>query len=329
MSFAAFLTNPATRFTRRLIFALLWLALLDPFVPPLLHRLEQQRYEGRSTFRFASSDLFGLGPFVSYLRDHPRGDGRRVVFFGNSMMFAYALESDESIPGQYERQQSGVRAFNAAINGETLATNYLIAKSIIGSVDVMYVQIAGDAANPMLPALIPVDEADARLFGITGPDPFERRLQTIAGRTWRLYASNARLQAAMFGTSTRNFLYRRIRDLPSPPPAHTWLDSGKPITLRVPRLSAVPSRSTRQQLLLRDFAELARSHQKRIVFLVFEHPGRHVDDSRFAALNAAYAPYAEVIVITIPPGRTYDGFHLMPAGCRDVAAALLQHERQR
>lgn len=329
MAFRNFLTRPEARFTRRLVLTLLWLALFDALVPSLVRTLEKRRYEGSSPFRFESSDLFGLGPFVSYLRDHPRGDRPRIVFFGNSIIFGAGVSTADTIPSQYQRLRPDVRTFNAAVNGDGFGTSYLVAKAILDSVDVLYVQVIGRTAHPLAASLIPVDEPDARAFGLQTPDPVESGLQTAAGRLWRLYGFHERLQAALFGTSTRNFLYQRAKELRSPASNHAQPSHGGQIGFRVPRAAAVTGALTEHHEVLRKFAELARSRRKRIVFMALEYSGGKVNDAPIAEFNTLYAPYAEMVVITIPPGITHDGMHPTPAGCREIAAVLLRHERQR
>jgi len=185
---------------RRLAFTLLWLLLFDRAVPRLLDVAERRHYEGATVFRFENSDLFGLGPFVEYLREHPRHERRRVVFFGNSMLFGYFLTPEQAIPAQYQRFEPGARVYNAAINGQELGTGYLVGKDILDDVDVLYVQVMGDTANPLLPSLIPVSDADLLRFDLTPPNRAERRLQTWLGRVWQMYRVNDRMQAALFGT---------------------------------------------------------------------------------------------------------------------------------
>lgn len=330
MAFRNFLTAPEARFTRRLVLTVLWLALFDLAVPSLVRRLEQRRYEGPAPFRFESSDLFGLGPFVSYLRDHPHRDRPRIVFFGNSIIFGAGVSTADAIPSQYERQRPEVHAFNAAVNGDGFGTSYLVAKAIIDSVDGLYVQVIGNTAHPLLASLIPVDEPDARAFGLRRPDPVESRLQSAAGRLWRLYGFHDRLQAAMFGTSTRAFLYRRATELgpnDTTPPSPPYREGQ--IGFRAPRAAAVTGALTKHHEVLRKFAELARSRRKRVVFMALEYSGGKVNDAPIAEFNALYGPYAEMVVITIPPEVTHDGMHPTPEGCREIASLLLRHERQR
>lgn len=313
-----------------------WLLLFDRAVPPLLERAERRHYEGAAAFRFENSDLFGLGPFVQYLREHPRHERRRVLFFGNSMVFGYFLTPAQTLPAQFEKLQPGARVYNAAVNGQELGTSYLIAKAIVDSVDVMVVQVVGNNANPMLPSLIPVDDADLLRFDLGAPDRVEQRLQAWLGRVWALYRVNGRMQAALFGTSARLYLYMHKRDLalallspirargpaaeePSPPMTGH-------VALRAPRAPGVVRALTQAQRLKNDFAALARSRGKRVIFLEFEYGGRRAADAGVAAFNAAYAPFAETVIVTLPREVTFDGQHPLPAAAAQIAAALAQHE---
>ena len=326
---------------RRLVLMLLWLIVFDQFVPPLLEVLERRHYEGTSTFRFENSDLFALGPLVQYLRDHPRHEHRRVVFFGNSMIFGYFLKPDEAIPAQYQKQQPGTRVYNAAINGQEMGTGYLVGKDILDSVDVLYIQAVGARANEMLPSLIPVDDADLRRFHLPPPDRVEARLQAWLGRVWRLYRYNYRLQAALFGTSTRVYAYMHKRDLarlfrvPLLQPA-SWPAARGQISLRAPRAvwsaAALPPLSKSggaAAALQSDLAQLAREHGKRVVFIQFEWANSVPNDAEVGAFNAAYAPFAETVIVHIPPEVAFDGMHPTPAAAAQIAEALLRHEAQR
>lgn len=323
---------------RRLIFLVLWLIVFDLLVPPAVRWLEHRRYEIGEPFRFENSDLFGLGPLVSYLREHPRGERRRVVFLGNSMMFGYFLRAAEAVPAQYEQQRPGTRAFNMAINGQELGTAYLVAKDVFDSVDVIFAQVIGDKANPMLPQLIPVDPADARAFELQIPDSFEDRLKRRVGSVWRLYGANERLQAALFGTSTRQYLYLHKRDIayallrpiyhPVPRDA-AWPKPDALPSIVAPRAAGPIDRGNlaRADRIMFDLAELARAHKKRVVFLHFEYQGRAPGDD-LAHFNAAYAPWAERVVVMVPPSLTFDAQHLTAPGCRLVAEVIARHEEQ-
>jgi hypothetical protein len=322
---------------RRLLLLLLWLLLFDRAVPPLLDVAERRHYEGSAPFRFENSDLFALGPLVSYLREHPRHERRRIVFLGNSMLFGYFLTASEAVPAQFEKLQPGTRVYNAAFNGDEIGSSYLIAKDVIDSVDELYVQASGEEANPMLPSLIPVSNADLRRFGLAAPSRAEARLQAWLGRVWQLYRLNDRMQTALFGTSTRLYLYLHKRDIalallapvyhppvvpPVPRPARGV------VSLRAPRVPGVVLAATKTQQIRNDLARLAQSRRKRIVFVEFEHGDVRANDADVATFNAAFAPYAECVVITIPPEATFDGMHVYAPGAAQVAEVLARHESE-
>ncbi len=333
-----------TRFTRRLAFAVLWLAVFDQFVPRLLRRVERERYEAGSVFRFENSDLFALGPLVSYLREHPQGNRRRVVFLGNSIIFGYGLAAAEAIPAQFQEQQPGTRVFNAAFNSAGLGSSYLIAKAIVEAVDGLVVLIGSPGtAHDMLPSLIPVEESDRRAFALRPPDRIERRLQSLAG-VWRLYAYRYRLQAALFSTSTRQYVYLHKRDIvrrlvtpftsPPPPPPTPWRPSDDRAVLRAPRSASPLDAEGRRQLrqnhqLLCQFADLARSHRKPAVFVQVVDVSVELSDSEAADFNAMFAPFAETVNIGLPPSLRIDTMHLTPQGAHAVAVALSRYDSER
>jgi hypothetical protein len=314
---------------RRLVLVVLWLIVFDQFVPPLLERLERRHYEGTTVFRFENSDLFALGPLVEYLREHPRHERRRVVFFGNSMIFGYFLKPEEAIPAQYQRLHPNARVYNAAINGQEIGTGYLVGKDILDSVDVLYIQSVGARANEMLPSLIPVDDGDLRRFRLTPPERVESRLQSALGRVWKLYRDNYRLQAALFGTSTRIFVYLHKRDLarlfrvPLLQPTSFAPIHGE-VSLRAPRKAGAVAPSVKT-----DLAELARARGKRVVLIEFEWGKPVPDEAEVAAFNAAYAPFAEIVIVHVPPEVTFDGMHATPAASAQIAEALIRHEAER
>ena len=328
------------RYGRRLLFAAVWLLLFDQLVPPLLRQLERRRYEeGREVFRFENSDLFALGPLVAYLSDNPRGERPRVLFFGNSVVFGYGLTAAEALPARYQDQRPDVRVFSVAVNGFELPSNFLVARAAIDSVDTMMVLVTGGAAHPRLPELVPVAEEDLRAFGLEGPGP-EQRLRRGAG-VWRLYAHRHRLQAALFGASTRQFLYLHKGELarralggwrePRPPAAPGPPPDGE-VTLRAPHAGREPSAARRRALraaypLPWRFAELARAHGKRLVLLQLGASGGGVVAADVPDFNAAFAPSAEVVLLGIDPSLTLDGQHLSAAGAVALAGALARHER--
>jgi hypothetical protein len=160
----------ALRPARRLIVACLLLAVFDRFVPDLQRRVEWRRYEETQAFRFEDSDLFGLGPLVSYLRDHPRGERPRTLFLGNSVLFGYKLAAGRSRRGSRRcarRRRCSMRP-STDLNWGANASS----RSGDRYVDRFYVCAARRGAS-LLTSLIPVDAADRARFRLQRPDPFE------------------------------------------------------------------------------------------------------------------------------------------------------------
>ena len=329
------------RHGRRLAFVVVWLAIFDQFVPPVLRALEHDWYEAQAVFRFENSDLFALGPLVAYLREQPRGERPRVAFFGNSVVWGYGLRTSSPVPARFQERQPAVRVLNIAVNGYELGDAYLIAKAIINSVDRLYVQVAAGSANPALASLIPVDEEDARAFELRPPGRLQRRLEAIAG-TWRLYASAYRLQAALFGTSTRQYIYlnkgnvvRRLLSRGGDAPREVLPTEADPqVDLAAPAAAAPPTPERRAQLraqypVLWQFEELLHRYQKQAVFLEFGEgtgPGAGLTDDEIADLNASFAPFGEVVRLRIPAPLKYDPVHLTEIGAHQVAEALARHQ---
>ena len=305
--------------------------MFDHFVPDVQQRVERQRYERAQAFRFENSDLFALGPLVSYLRDHPRGERPRTVFLGNSVIFGYELTASEAVPARFQELHPETQVFNAAVNGMGLGSNYLVAKAIIDSVDRFYVMRGISGAEPLLTSLIPVDPDDATAFHLRLPDAVETRLQSIAG-IWRLYASTYRLQAAVFGTSTRQWIHLHadaLRRIVAPDGGQAATgpasSSDGSIELTHERSATPPIDERRAELRRQDdvlwsFAELAYSHRKRVVFLQIGTRG--TDTSATADFNAAFDPFVEIVRLTIPPALRFDPQHLTAEGARRLAQAL-------
>jgi hypothetical protein len=321
---------------RRLVFVVLWLIVADLFVPPILQRAEHARYESGPAFRFDNSDLFALGPMVRYLREHPHGERRRVLFLGNSVIFGYGIDARDAVPARYEQRAGNARVFNAAINGQEMGDIFLISKSVIDSVDTLYVQlIPAEGARPILGKLLPVDDADAERFHLERANRLEATLDSLLGRAWRLYGNNDRLQAAFFGTSTRQYLYLHKRELifGHHPEPETAIHPQPPVPLFAPgarasrpQSSGVPPGDLSQlPRTVLDLGSLAVAHHKRIVII----DTRQQFDAAVADFNATYAPYAEIVNLTVPPALQYDRLHFTPDGADAVAAALVAHEAAR
>jgi len=190
-----------------------------------------------------------------------------------------------------------------------------------------------------LPSLVTVDPADLARFRLRSPDRIEAYLERSLG-FWKLYDLSYRLQSALFGTSTRNYLYlhktelvRRavglpVQDDPAPVTAAAAESAAATIVVTARRSGSSPDRR-RQQVLAGsypfewDFAEVVRSHNKRGVFIEMNRISPEIRDEDRADLNAAFAPAITFVKISVPPALLLDGGHLSPLGSAAVARALV------
>lgn len=322
------------RSARRLLVAGICLAVIDLFVPSLRDRLEAAAYEHSiDTPRFENSDFFGLGPLTQYLREHPGGERRRTVFLGNSVLFGYRLNPEDSPPAAYQRLAANEKVFNASINGLDIGSAYLIAKAMIGSVDTVVV-LAKDASHvhPLLPRLIPIDAEDRTKYAIepTGEPP----LADVASY-WRLYRDTYRLQAAMFGTSTRQLLYlnkgrivrdaiRMIRGQQRPVDVPVLPSETVPaVRMAVPSTPPGGSAPPRvQHPIVADFGDLFRAAGKRVILLQVRGYSEYVSEAEAASFNGWYGPNAQIVLVDVPADATFDGMHFTREGATAVAREL-------
>jgi hypothetical protein len=192
----------------------------------------------------------------------------------------------------------------------------------------------------MLPQLIPVDDEEVQAFRLPAPDPIERMLRHGA-ELWRLYGSTYRIQAAVFGSSTRQYVYLHKGDFarliispiyraaPEPLP----YQGDEPAVVTSPRAAAPPTQARRAALershpLLWKFEELIAAHRKRAVFIQIANASAALTEAEMADFNATFAPFGEVIRLQIPAALTFDSQHLTIVGSRRVAEALAQHAQR-
>jgi lysophospholipase L1-like esterase len=323
---------------RRLGFCILVLAAVDRAVPSVVRVSEQRRYESDVQVRFENSDLFLLGPLTAYLREHPQGTKPRVVFFGDSVVWGYFVKPHEAIPAAFQRLTPGVRVLNFGINGFQSGSAYLITKAIVDAVDVVYLFDADEGAHPMLPKLIEVDADDAARFGLSRPSRFEQLLDRLTG-SWALHRYSYRLQAAWFGTSTRQYLHlhkgewvrgllgHRAAEDPgalAEAPADTaqWAAP----RLRGPVTPEAAERVASAHRLLWDYALLLAGHRKHGV--IIEMAGHHaaLTEEEQRIFNARFHPYVLLATLGVPDAWLMkDRVHFTPEGTRGVAEALRRH----
>ena len=161
---------------------------IDRFEPALLRAVEETRYERREPdFRFENSDLFGLGPLITDLREHPRGELRRVLFFGNSITYGYLLNAADAVPAHYQRLDTTAKVFNVGINGFDTGSSFLIAKAAVDSVDLVYSFVrATPAPTRFSRRSFPSRTEICLQFHFSAPNQTERILSRAANH-WRLY----------------------------------------------------------------------------------------------------------------------------------------------
>ena len=305
----------------------------DQFEPAILRSLEHRRYEDRARdFRFVSSDFFALGPLVAYFRDRPRGDAPRVVFLGDSVIYGHFLTAAEALPAAYQRLDPSVKVFNLGINGFQSGSSFLVAKATIDAIDLVYVLRHVDArAEPLLPKLIPVDEADRARFQLAVPRRADAWLSSTANH-WRLYRDAYRLQAALFGTSTQEYLYRNIGALARSfiarlRAAEPGRESAGEIVTEAPASDLMPDAARLAQLRQRHpelwaFGDLFAERRKSVVLLHIPDYSDALPRGSIADFNRVFAPYGRILILHIPPALTFDGRHLTQAGAAQLARAL-------
>ena len=67
---------------------------------------------------------------------------------------------------------------------------------------------------------------------------------------------------------------------------------------------------------------LAAHHTRGVVLQIGAGAAGAIGDAETADFNAAFAPYVEIVRLTIAPALLFDGRHLTPDGARQVAEAL-------
>lgn len=337
------------RYFRRLLFVVIILAAIDQAVPAILATLEERQYESSRTARFENSDLLTIVPVLQYLADHPVGRQKRVAFIGASVVWGYGLRDVDAIPAQFQARCPNVKVFNFGANGIEAMETYLITSRILDSVDAIYVfpNSWGDEEGPLLPrpsalgSALRVRDAEAAASDLSylQPSLVQRTLERVLDR-WKLYASSYRLQNALWGTSTRQFLYNyksrlaqmalgRVAGLHDPqvPNAaderfiETWQP---PAAIKSPvadSLERIPL-TTRHPWLLK-YATLAADHRKKVVIISIERLVSTLGEKDIDTLNQMFAPYVSFIRMPYTRELTLDGSHYTAGGAA-VFATMLQ-----
>lgn len=331
---------PTSRYVRRILFAIGLLALIDPLVEPTVHRLERARYESDRLFRFEASDLFAIAPVVAYLRENPQGERPRVVFFGNSVVWGYWLQPRETVPAQFQRLAYTSKVFNFGVNGFESGSAYLITKAVIDAIDVVYLFHVAGPPSPALGKLIPISSADTQRFGLATVAPLEQTLERLMVH-WKLYRYSYRLQTALFGTSTRLYLYLnkgRILEAfsfrqPSAEPSEGDVVGGPArglgVEIDAPVSPVTPTGErvrtlTAEYPFLWEYAVFLRAHRKVGVIVEIAGSSTTVEDGDRADLNAYFYPHVRFMRLRVNPELETDGTHLSPLGARAVAETLFR-----
>ena len=318
------------RYRRRLLFAALFLAAMDPLVPSCLRLAEAHRYESDDVFRFENSDLFALGPLVGYLREHPHGRRPRVAFLGNSVVWGYGLPPEASVAAEFQKRVPAAHVFNLGVNGLETGGAYLISKALLDAISTIYVFDLGAKAPRLLPQLIPVEEGDIGRFGLAAAE--HPPAETVLG-LWHLHRYSYRLQAAMLGTSTRVFIYTRLAAISRllarqaeetgdrEPGAAPVIDVDARAATTMPSRERLADLSTRHRLLW-EFAELVHGRRRSAIFVEISSYSDALRDDERADLNAHFNPDVRFLKVNVPDALRFDGVHLTRAGTRALAEVL-------
>lgn len=319
------------RVMRQAVMAVLCLVLLDRLIPGWLARAEARRYESETSLRFEQSDVFALGPLVSYLREHPHGPRPRVAFLGDSIVWGYGVAADDTVAARFQARTTAEHVLNLGINGTDTGDMYLIAKAVLDSIATLYVfDRLPRVLHQQLPQLIPVADDDLARFGLA---PSARASGNELLSFWRLFRDSYRIQAAGLGTSTRVFTYSRLvtagralRRGPDGRAAGVAVDAtGIAVDSRIAPAPPSAERAallSRQRALLWDFAQMVRDRHRTAVFVeMATNKGTLAADER-ADLNAQFGPEVRFVLVEVPPALMIDGSHLNRTGAVALAEIL-------
>ena len=333
--------TPALRPARRLAVALLLLVAVDLVEPRVLSWLETARYEDPTTdFRFENSDLFGVSPLVDYLREHPRGRQPRVMFLGNSVTYGYALDVKEAVPAQFQQLLPSHKVFNVGVNAFEAGSAYLVAKAAIGSIDEAYLlSRTYPVANPLMAKLVDVEPADRVTFRLPPPPGALETTVAQALGFWRLYRDSYRLQAALLGTSSRQFIYLNksrfaraliapLRAQEAPATTRPAIEATTPLALAMPSPERVAALRQSGPPLVWAFADLFASHGKTLVLLQLPGYAEWLPEADLADFNRIGYPHVRIVRLQIPTGWMFDNVHVTADGARAVASVLAQERRR-
>lgn len=324
----------------RLGVALLALTALDQWVPSIRDRLEVAQYETIPIARFTNSDVFPLEAHIAYLREHPRGPVPRVAFFGDSVVWGYAIHDVDSIPAQYQLLATETQVLNLGVNNFATPSAYLLASRVIDAIDVAFLFPADGPSHALLPRVLDLTDAEANRWGYPPPDrtALDRWTNALVSR-WQLYRDAHRIQAALWGTSTKQFLYvnkrqlvgavrkrwrgerqSAVRNAPDSAYLRSW-DVMPAVETAEDRGGEIDGVRGRQPALVA-FAELVAGLQKHAYVIEVAEGRELISTNERASMNARFAPYVRFVLLTPPKRLRFDGLHFTPEGAATVASML-------
>jgi hypothetical protein len=318
------------RVMRQAVVAVLCLAALDRLIPGWLASAEARRYETEAGRRFEQSDVFALGPLVSYLREHPHGPRPRIAFLGDSIVWGYGVAAEDSVAARFQAHAPAERVLNLGMNSTDTGDMYLIAKSVMDSVATLYVfDRRPRVRHEQLPQLIPVAQDDLTRFGLTPPS---RANGNELLSFWHLFRESYRIQAAALGTSTSVFTYGRLatagRALRRGPDPRAADPADAPAIAVDSRIAAAPPSAERaaflssRHALLWDFAQMVRDRHRTAVFVELVTNKIILAADERADLNAQFGPEVRFVLVDVPPALRIDGSHLNRSGAVALAEIL-------
>lgn len=164
-----------------------------------------------------------------------------AVFLGASPTYGHRIkDARNTFPYAYESAAASagvsVQAFNVAANGQFVADYFVLAKRLIGSADIVFVQLTYHTFSPAgrsglgiryreLPGIlgVPLTPGDAGLLGLrasgNAPEPALAAPAAIGGtlsRWWTLWRERDLIDRRVFGGHPRNALSLLVAGLTAP-----------------------------------------------------------------------------------------------------------------
>lgn len=148
------------RVLRRILFALSFFFIADMLLTQMILGTSDLRFESHYRFR-QGTDISSLGLYAEHIKKTAnKNRGREtIVFLGSSPTYGhhvsrdentypYALEAEINRLSRAEGSAQAKKVYNLASNGQLLADQYYIAKSLIDVTDAFIVQLNYHTFNP-------------------------------------------------------------------------------------------------------------------------------------------------------------------------------------